>query len=627
MFTALARLSTDDDVRALEGVPLEERIPFQNIHEMIAAAAKADPDRPALSYLPDLEPDTALVTLSRSDLLAKITQAANLFHDIGLKSTDVVAFLLPTLAETHVVLWGAETAAIAAPINYLLTAETIAELLEASGAKILVALGPHPQFDIWERALAARALAPTVAHLYQVCVDGHAAANGMPDFMAAIAEQPDDRLQSARQFNKLDIAALFHTGGTTGKPKLAQHNHQGQIFSAWSAVQMNYIQENNVVPGLFPMFHVAGALVNGLSLLAGGGHIIIPTATGARNPAVIAGFWELVERFRMTGFSGVPTILAALTSHPINADISSLIFIRTGAAPLPAETAKAFEALTGLKIHETLGMTETSGLISITPRFAERVPGSCGFALPYARLSIREFRGEDMPLGGECAVGENGMVMYRGPNVFPGYTDAARNEGVLFEDGWLATGDLGNVNADGLLTLTGRAKDVIIRSGHNIDPVVLESVIDKHPAVRSSVAVGLPDTYAGEVPVLFVVLKGDVAATEEELADYVRSHIDEPPARPRWVRILKEIPLTGVGKVYKPTLRAMAVEIACRDVLASLVQGSTEIAVSAEATPASGMIVSLQVSGVVAAAEQGSLRQQIDELLGSFSLTIKTEFV
>jgi len=626
MFTALARLSTDDDVRALESVPVEERIPYQNIYEMIAAAAKTGPGHPAISYLPDLEPETAPVTLSRADLLGRITQAANLFHDIGLTSTDVVAFLLPTLAETHVVLWGAETAAIAAPINYLLTAETIAELLEASGAKVLIALGPHPQFDIWERALAAKALAPTVAHLFQVCVDGHAAADGTADFMAAIAEQPEDRLLSARKFNKLDIAALFHTGGTTGKPKLAQHNHQGQIFSAWSAVQMNYIQENNVVPGLFPLFHVAGALVNGLSLLAGGGHIVIPTATGARNPLVIAGFWKLIERFRMTGFSGVPTILAALTAHPVNADISSLNFVRTGAAPLPAESAKAFEALTGLKIHETLGMTETSGLVSITPRFAERVTGSCGFALPYARLSVREFRGEDMPLGEECAVGEDGMVLYRGPNVFPGYTDAARNEGVLYEDGWLATGDLGNVNADGLLTLTGRAKDVIIRSGHNIDPVVLESVIDKHPAVRSSVAVGLPDAYAGEVPVLFVVLTGEGAASEEELADYVRSHIDEPPARPRWVRVVKEIPLTGVGKVYKPTLRAMAVEIACHDALASLFQGDTNINVSAEATPASGMIVAVEVSGVVEAAEQDDIRQQIDTLLGGFSLTVKTEF-
>jgi fatty-acyl-CoA synthase len=620
MFEPVAKISTIDDVRALESVPLDERIPCQNVYEALAAAAEADPDQPALSYISDMDPDKAPVTWSRADLIGKITQAANLFHDIDLCSDDVIAFLLPTLSETHVVLWGAETAAIAAPINYLLTADTIAELLHASQAKGLIALGPHPEFDIWERALEAMAQAPDVKHLFQICIDNQAPAEGAADFMVAIADQPADKLISGRVFDKTDIAALFHTGGTTGVPKLAQHNHQGQLFSAWSAVQMNYIETSNIVPGVFPLFHVAGALVNGLSVLCGGGHVVIPTATGARNPEVMAGFWKLVERFRMTSFSGVPTILTALTGRPVDADISTLAYARTGAAPMAAETAKAFEELTGLKIHESLGMTETSGLLSITPRFAERVQGSAGFTLAYARTLIREFNGEDMPLGDECAAGENGMVMYRGPNVFPGYTDASLNEGVLVDDGWLATGDLGNVDAEGRVTLTGRAKDVIIRGGHNIDPVMLEVVVDKHPAIRSSVAVGLPDAYAGEVPVLFVVLKNGATASEEELADFVRENIDEPPARPRWVRILDELPVTGVGKIFKPALRAQAVEIACQTALEPLSDKGAELQISAEATKASGIVVTVQVSSPPEKASD--LEEKIRELLGSFSITV-----
>ena len=626
MFEPVRKISTIDDVRGIEDVPLEDRIPFQNIYQALAAAAEADPDHPALSYISDMDSDNAPVTWSRGEFLGKVTQAANLFHDLGLGSTDVVAFLLPTLLETHLVLWGAETAAIAAPINYLLTADTIADLLVASEAKVLIALGPHPAFDIWHRAQEAMVLAPAVQHLFQVCIDDQTPAEGAPDFMAVLEQKPADLLLANREFEQRDIAALFHTGGTTGVPKLAQHNHQGQLFTAWGAVQMNYIETNNVVPGVFPLFHVAGALVNGLAVLTGGGHIIIPTATGARNPEVIAGFWKLVERFKMTSFSGVPTILTALTARPVDADISSLAYARTGAAPMAAETAKAFEALTGLKIHESLGMTETSGLISITPRFAERVQGSAGFTLPYARTVIREFVGEDEPLGEECATGVNGMVMYRGPNVFPGYTDPVRNEGVLFEDGWLATGDLGNVDGAGRVTLTGRAKDVIIRGGHNIDPVVLETVVDKHPAVRSSVAVGQPDAYAGEVPVLFVVLQRDAVATEEELADFVRANIDEPPARPRWVRILAELPVTGVGKIYKPQLRALASEMACREVLEPIIAEVIQIDLSAEATKASGMVVTVQVSGVRDEMERTGLEQQITECLGSFSLTVRVDF-
>jgi fatty-acyl-CoA synthase len=625
MFVPVRRISTIEDVRAIEETSLEESIPFQNIYEALASAAEVDPDHPALSYISDMNPDNPAVTWSRCELVGRITQAANLFHDLGLETTNVIAFLLPTLAETHVVLWGAETAAIAAPVNYLLTAETIAELLTAANATVLVALGPHPDFDIWARAQEARALVPGVKHLFQVCIDGNAPASDAPEFMAAIAEQPSDRLLANRQFRDTDIAALFHTGGTTGVPKLAQHAHKGQLFTAWGAVQMNYIETDNIVPGVFPLFHVAGALVNGLAVLTGGGHIVIPTAVGARNKEVISGFWKLIERFKMTSFSGVPTILTALSGRPVDADISTLAYARTGAAPMAAETAKAFETLTGLKIHESLGMTETSGLISITPRFAERIQGSAGFTLPYARTVIREFLGEDEPLGEECAPGVNGMVMYRGPNVFPGYTDPARNEGVLFEGGWLATGDLGNVSADGVVTLTGRAKDVIIRGGHNIDPVVLEVVVDKHPAVRSSVAVGQPDAYAGEVPVLFVVLKDGATADEEELAEFVRANIDEPPARPRWVRILPELPVTGVGKIYKPELRARATEIACHDVLSTLVEEGHQISLSAEATKASGMVVNVVVAGV-SEKDKAGLEQQIRESLGSFSLTINVEF-
>ncbi|MCW9046320.1 MAG: acyl-CoA synthetase [Alphaproteobacteria bacterium] len=626
MFTPQKKIINLSDVHSLEAKPLDETIPFQNIYHALAAAAEDNPDHPALSYISDLAPDRELTTWSRGEMMGKITQAANLFHDLGLGPTDVIAFLLPALPETHVVLWGAETTAIAAPINYLLTAETIAELLEASEAKALVALGPHPAFDIWQKALDVKKMVPEVQHLFQVNADGHSPDKSVPVFMDEITSQPSDKLLTKRDFNKKDIAALFHTGGTTGTPKLAQHDHQGQLFTAWSAVQMNHVETSNKILGIFPLFHVAGALVGGLGVLTGGAHIIIPTALGPRNPEVITNFWKIIERFKLTSLSGVPTILTALTNRPVDADISSLQSVRTGAAPLASETAKAFEAMTGLKIHESLGMTETSGILSITPRYGERIPGSVGFPIPYSRVSIRQFNGEDLPPGKECEVEETGMVLFRGPNVFPGYTDPSRNKNVFTEDGWLITGDLGKLSIEGVLTLTGRAKDVIIRGGHNIDPLVIETISDKHPAVRSSVAVGQPDRYAGEVPVLFVMLKEGAKATEVELMNFLSKNIDEPPARPRWIRILDQLPVTGVGKVFKPKLRAIAVEDACKEALSSLTEEGLNFVVSAENTPSSGIIVSVNFTKITDSKDQTKFTDKINQLLGGFSLTTEVNF-
>jgi fatty-acyl-CoA synthase len=257
----------------------------------------------------------------------------------------------------------------------------------------------------------------------------------------------------------------------------------------------------------------------------------------------------------------VPTVLAALANVPLNgADISSLRYCRTGAAPLSPELAARFKALLGLHVHESFGMTEMAGISSITPVGVEGPAGCVGFPLPYSRVRIVALDDTGGASDRDVPPGEAGMVLFKSPNLFSGFVDPEDDAKAFTPDGWLATGDLGWIDAHGRLNLTGRSKDLIIRSGHNIDPKVIEDAVAAHPAVQLCAAVGAPDAYAGELPVVFVTLVPGASATESELLDFAAQRVDEAPARPKAVAILDRMPMTNVGKIYKPELRLMAAQ-------------------------------------------------------------------
>jgi fatty-acyl-CoA synthase len=202
-----------------------------------------------------------------------------------------------------------------------------------------------------------------------------------------------------------------------------------------------------------------------------------------------------------------------------------------------------------------------TGISTITPPGLHAAAGHVGLRLPFARLAVRRMGPDGRPSKKKAAPGETGMVLFQSPNLFAGYLGGVERSSYFTDDGWLITGDLGSVAADGLLRLRGRSKDVIIRSGHNIDPQVIEQALERHPAVKACAAVGAPDPYAGEVPVAFVALHPGARADEADLLAFAAAGVDEAPARPRYVRILDALPTTNVGKVYKPRMRSMAWEI------------------------------------------------------------------
>ena len=546
------------DIEALEQLPYDELIPARNLYDLFEATAHLHPDHPALTILTKTAAGIAETRLTHRQLLASIAKAANLFRSYGVApGAGTVAFLTPILPQIYPALAGAQVAGVAGSINHLLSEDAIADLLTAQNAVVLVIPSQEADPAIWAKANRAAA---KVASLKKIVVVGSARGSTEPlvDFDDEVAAQKD-RLDFEPLRASRSICALFHTGGTTGRPKLVRLTHGNQIHAAWSFAQVHGLDETDVVINGFPLFHVGGTMTAGLSVLAAGGHVIFPSPYSLRSPEVIAAYWQIVEGLRATIVSGVPTSIAALAEVPIaSCDISSVRMALTGGAVLPKAVGDRFEARTGIRLYETYGMTETAAAIAFNPGRGEPLQGSVGFRAPFAETKIVGLHDGDTQR--QCAPGESGLVLVKGPQVFPGYVDPRHNQGVLTDDHWLVTGDIGYLTEDQRLVLTGRHKDLIVRSGHNIDPAAIEDIANEFPGVQMSSAVGMPDVYAGEVPILFVVASPDQTIDLAELQDHLERKVNEPPARPRRVVLLDSLPVTAVGKIFKPALRDLAVK-------------------------------------------------------------------
>jgi fatty-acyl-CoA synthase len=556
--------SLADVERFEEEMPFLQRLSGDSIYDVLVGAAEAHGDRTALRMLMTGADDEQARSVSFTELLGLVRQAANLFSSLGGKRPGV-AYMLPTLVETHAILWGAETAGYAVPVNFLLQPDHIRGLIEASGTKVLVTLGPHPQLDIWEKSLELKRQLPHLT-VIRVAPPGTAPVDDVIDFIDELGKQPADRLIFDQPGRGNDVAAYFHTGGTTGVPKLAAHTHSGQLTAAFGCAAMMNLGPDDVITGTLPMFHVAGTILMGLATFLAGTELLLMSPAGLRNPTMVERFWRICERYKVTIAGGVPTSIGAIAEVPVDdADLSSIRSGFTGAALLPVAVRELFCAVTGKPLNEVYGMTEASGLIACNPLSGEGGASSVGFRFPYTQITIHR-RDEHGNPGELCEVGEVGVLVVTGPTVSPGYRNSDQNTGT-FVDGGLITGDLAYADAQGRIHIAGRSKDLIIRSGHNIDPLMIENAMQSHPAVAVAAAVGRPDSYAGEIPVCYVQLLADANVTDEELRAHAEATIGERPAWPKYVHVIDAIPVTAVGKIFKPALRKDAVE---RTVLAIL---------------------------------------------------------
>ncbi|MCE6970330.1 acyl-CoA synthetase [Cereibacter sphaeroides] len=547
----------------------------RTMHRFLGRAAVYHADRPAISFQLLSGPRSRAETLTWGELHRRVTQAANLFRSLGVGPKDVVAFVLPNATETVVTLLAGAVAGIVNPINPLLEADQIAAILRETKAKVVVTLRAFPKTDVAQKVAEAVRHAPQVDTVLEVDLLRYL---GPPkslivplirpknpvrhsarvlSFAAEVARQPGTLSFADPEEDR--VAAYFHTGGTTGMPKVAQHKVSGMIYNGWCGQRLLFRPSDTVMCPL-PLFHVFAAYPILMSMIASGAHVVFPTPAGYRGEGVFDNLWKLIERWRCTYLVTVPTALAALMQRPIDADVNSLRGAFSGSAPLPVELFNRFEKATGVQIVEGYGLTECTCLVSVNPPEGAKKIGSVGLPFPHTHIRILHSNGNGHVLK-ECGVDEVGEICVANPGVFEGstYTEEDKNHGLFAEDRFLRTGDLGRIDADGYLFITGRAKDLIIRGGHNIDPAEIEDALISHPAVSFVGAIGQPDAFAGELPCAYVELVAGAEVTEAELLDHARDRIHERAAVPKYVEILPELPKTAVGKIFKPDLRRRAI--------------------------------------------------------------------
>jgi fatty-acyl-CoA synthase len=594
-------------------------------YQLLLDAARTWPGSVATQWIPDPGDYTRCLAWTYAELAGTVTQIANALTALGVGRPDAVTLSAPNTAMLYATTLAAQAAGIAAPVNPTLSDDHLAGLIRRAQSRVVVTAGPELNEQLWRRMLAVAHRAGVNAILALRPDGARGAAPVLPtgdlvgrDLTVAyldevIAGQPSGHLAGGLP-QPGDLAAFVHTGGTTGAPKIAAHTHANQLACGRGIAEATGLAAGEAALGGLPLFHVNALMVTGIAPMFSGARVVWPGPAGYRDRGLYARFWKIVQHYQIAAMSAVPTVYRALTDVPVDADISTLRLPIVGAAPLPSAVREAFAAHTGRRLLDGYGLTEATCATTFTPPGEER-PGSVGRVLPGQRIKAVRTDG-DGPWA-DCAPGQTGVLVIGGPAVFAGYvTDpgaggprVSRRDTV--HDGWLNTGDLGTVDADGFVYLTGRAKDLIIRGGHNIDPRVIEDGLLRHPAVTAAAAVGRPDRHSGEVPVAYVVPADPARFDEAELLAWSGTAIGEPAARPKRIYPIEAIPVTAIGKHYKPALATDAAARAAADVLAEAGQPGAHVTAAYE----NGQPV-ITVTG----ADPNGVR----EALAGFPLTIRT---
>jgi long-chain acyl-CoA synthetase len=369
--------------------------------------------------------------------------------------------------------------------------------------------------------------------------------SGNDDGFTSLAELEETEPGSIVPRRDEDLAALLYTGGTTGRSKGVMLSHANLDFTGAAASSGSHVPGVNRALTSLPLSHAYGLLVT-----LAGMHSPEPGTVVLMRWFVPESFLELIVEHRIQAAAVVPSMLQILLSLPLeNYDLSSLLYVSSGGAPLAPEVAEQFtRRVPSVSIRQGYGLTETAALISTNPVGHEK-PGSVGLPVPGTEVRIVDGQ------GGELPAHEVGEILARSPGVMGGYWRSPDATAEALDDGWLRTGDLGYLDEEGYLYIVDRKKDLIIRGGFNVYPRDVEDALLEHPEVETAAVIGRPHAVSGEEVVAFVALRPGADLTPDELIEWSRQRIGGY-RYPREVYVVDAIPLTNVGKVDRKALRA-----------------------------------------------------------------------
>ena len=554
-------------------VPAVVTVPDLTVPALLAGAAARYPTQTAvrmvLRYLPLGLRVQALLRYAELDALSDRFAAA--LAGLGIAKGDRVAIMLPNLPQQVIAYFGVlKAGAIVVNTNPTYPPHELAPLLQKSGATAIVTLsGLFERVRAVQPATALRQIILTdlgerVAWPLRILVDRQARAAGMMADIApqggvhmlrdlldqAPATRPDVAIDPAQ-----DAAVFQFTGGTSGLPKAAVLTHRNVVANvtqirAW-VPSMQPAGEKLLLA--LPAFHVYGMTVGMLICLHVGGELV--QVADPRNVGLIL---QVIDRERITFYPGVPAMYVALLNHPDLAryDLRSIRVCLSGGAPLPREIAQQFAAVSGGRLVEGYGMSESSPLTIGNPVFGEVRAGTVGLPFPSTEVAIVALEKDASGAFPRVAQGEAGELLVRGPQVMRGYYhDPAATAEAIDDGGWLHTGDIATMDGDGYVAIVDRKKDLIIASGYNIVPREVEEVLFMHPKVLEAAVVGVPDAKRGETVKAYVVLKAGQQATVDEIRAFCKANL-APYKVPALVEFCAELPKTQVGKVLRRVLKA-----------------------------------------------------------------------
>ncbi len=536
-----------------EGVPSTLAYPDQPLQHFLEAAAHDHPDRVATLFF------KGKLTYAKLNALADRFAAG--LQSLGVKKGDRVAVFLPNSPQFIIAFYGAlKAGAVVVPTNPLYTADELARQVNDSGANTLVCLSRFwSTVDAARKTMKAKNIIvtsikdyfpPLTKILFTLAKekkDGHRAelpadpdVRRWTDFMAAAPARP-----TPVALAHSDLAVLQYTGGTTGVPKGAMLSHGNLVSNALMVKSWSRARDaQEIMLGVIPFFHVYGLTVGmNMSVASAAKMVLLPRFD-------LVDVLKTIDKERPTLFPGVPTMYIAINNHKSikDYDLRSVQACISGAAPLPLEVSKTFEALSGGKLVEGYGLSEASPVAASNPLNGERREG-IGLPFPDTDMRLVDIESGER----DVALGEPGEIIIQGPQVMQGYWQRPADTASVIRNGWLFTGDIGVMDAEGYFKIVDRKKDMIIASGFKIYPREVEEVVYAHPKVKEAVVVGIPDKYRGETVKLYVVVKDGETLTAEALHAYCKEHLTNYK-RPAIIEFRDSLPKTMIGKMLRRVL-------------------------------------------------------------------------